>query len=104
MKSLVEHIVEQEELEERLIRAGAIAAYGAKARNEGDASVRAFKQGQQALRTGGADVGLEERVKRIEQSLSHLFDGLIAQRQQIGAGVAVDVAGHMLAAKARKQR
>jgi hypothetical protein len=104
MKSLVEHIAEQEELEERLIRAGAIAAYGAKARNEGDASVRAFKQGQQALRTGGADVGLEERVKRIEQSIDNLLDGLIAQRQQIGAGVAVDVVGHSLAAKAQKQR
>ena len=104
MKSLVEHMAEQEHLEERLIRTGAIASYGAKARSEGDASVRAFKQGQQALRTGGADVGLEERVKRIEQSLDHLFDGLIAQRQQIGAGVAVDVVGHSLAAKNRKKR
>jgi len=104
MKSLVEHIAEQEELEERLLRTGAIAAHGAKARKEGDASFRAFKQGQQALRTGGADVSLEERVKRIEQSLSHLFDGLIAQRQQIGSGVAVDVAGHGLAVKAQKQR
>ena len=104
MKSLVEHMVEQEELEERLLRTGAIAAYAARSRKEGDASVRAFKQAQQALRTGEADIRLEDRVKRIEQSLNHLFDGLIAQRQQIGAGVAVDVAGHMLAVKARKKR
>lgn len=104
MKSLVEHMVEQEELEERLLRTGAIAAYGAKARKEGDDSVRAFKQGQQALHRGGADVGLEERVKRIEQSLDHLFDGLVAQRQQIGAGVAVDVVGHGLSIAASKKR
>lgn len=104
MKSLVEHMAEQNDLEERLLRTGAIAAYGAKARNEGDASVRAFKQGQQALRTGGADVGLEERVKRIERSLEHLFDGLIAQRQQIGSGVAVDVVGHGLSIAASKKR
>jgi len=104
MKSLVEHMVEQEDLEERLLRTGAIATYGARSRKEGDASVRAFRQGQQALRKGGPDVALEDRVKRIEQSLDHLFDGLIAQRQQIGAGVAVDVVGHGLAAKSAKRR
>lgn len=104
MKSFVEHMIEQEELEERLLRTGAIAAFGARARKDGDDSVRAFKQGQQALRTGGADVGLEDRVKRVEQSLDHLLHGLIAQRQQIGAGVAVDVVGHGLAARASKKR
>ena len=104
MKSLVEHMAEQEELEERLLRTGALATYGARARKEGDASVRAFKQGQQALRKGGPEVSIEDRVKRIEQSLDLLFDGLIAQRQQIGAGVAVDVVGHGLAAKSAKRR
>ena len=104
MKSLLEHMAEQEDLEERLLRTGAIATYGARSRKEGDASVRAFKQGQQALRKGGPDVALDDRVKRIEQSLDHLFDGLIAQRQQIGAGVAVDVVGHGLAAKSAKRR
>ena len=104
MKSLVEHMVEQEDLEERLLRTGAIATYGARSRKEGEDSVRAFKQGQQALRKGGPDVALEDRIKRIEQSLDHLFDGLIAQRQQIGAGVAVDVVGHSLATKKHKRR
>ena len=102
--SFSEHITEQEDLEERLIRTGAIATYGARSRKEGDASVRAFKQGQQVLRKGSVDMNVEDRLKRIEQSLDHLLDGLIAQREQIGAGVAVDVAGHGLAAKARKKR
>ena len=104
MKSLVEHMAEQEDLEERLLRTGALATYAARSRKEGDDSVRAFKQGQQALRKGGPDVALEDRVKRLEQSLDHLFDGLIAQRQQIGAGVAVDVVGHGLAAKKHNRR
>ena len=104
MKSLVEHIAEKKELKERLLRTSAISAYGAKARKEGEDSVRSFKQGQQTLRKGGPDVDLEDRLKRIEQSLSYLFDGLIAQRKQIGAGVAVDVVGHGLAAKAQKLR
>ena len=102
MKSLLEHIAEQEDLEERLLRTGALATYAARSRKEGDDFVRAFKQGKQALNKGGANMTTEDRVKRIEQSLDHLFDGLIAQRQQIGAGVAVDVVGHGLAAK--KQR
>ena len=104
MKSFVERLAEQEELEERLLRTGAIATYGARSRKEGEDSVRSFKQGQQALRKGGPDVDLEDRLKRIEQSLDHLFEGLIAQRQQIGAGVAVDVAGHGLAAKSANGR
>ena len=104
MKSLIEHMAEREDLEERFFRTGAIASYGARARKEGEDSVRAFNQGKQALRKGGPDVSIEERVKRIEQSLNHLFDGLIAQRQQIGAGVAVDVAGHNLAAKRRTKK
>jgi hypothetical protein len=94
-------MAEKHELEERLLRTGAIATYGVKSKKEGDDSVRAFRQGQQALRKGGPDVSIEDRVKRIEQSMDHLLDGLIAQRQQIGAGVAVDVIGHSLAAKAR---
>ena len=104
MKSLVDHMTEQEDLEERLLRTGAIATYGARSRKEGEDSVRAFKQGQQALRKGGPDVDLEDRIKRIEQSLDHLFNGLIAQRQQIGAGVAVDVVGHSLSAKQKTRR
>ena len=104
MKSFIEHIDEQEELDERLLRTGAIVTYGARSRKEGEDAVRAFKQGQQALQKGGADVNVEDHLKRIEQSLYHLFDGLIAQRQQIGAGVVVDVAGHTLAVKARKKR
>ena len=54
MKSLVDHMTEQEDLEERLLRTGAIATYGARSRKEGEDSVRAFKQGQQALRKGSS--------------------------------------------------
>ena len=104
MMTLSEHLATQEDLEERVLRTGAIVAYGSKSRREGEDAVRAFKQGQQALQKGGTEVDVEDHLKRIEQSLYHLFDGLIAQRQQIGAGVAVDVVGHGLAAKTAKRR
>lgn len=89
----------QIELDERFVRADAIAAFRMKSRREGDAAVQSYRLGQQALRKGGSDVDIEGRIKRIEQALDHLLDGLIKQRQQIGSGVAVDVAGHTLAAK-----
>ncbi|EDZ44583.1 hypothetical protein RB2083_4098 [Rhodobacteraceae bacterium HTCC2083] len=56
------------------------------------------------MRKGGNDVDIEGRIKRIEQALDHLLDGLVKQREQIGSGVAVDVAGHTLTAKARGRR
>lgn len=99
MKSFDEFCSDDDMLEEGIMRSGAITAYGARSKKHGDEAVRAFRQGQQALSKGGHDLDIEDRLKRIEQSLDHLFDGLIAQRQQIGAGVAVDVVGHGLAAK-----
>ena len=86
------------------MRAGAVAAYGMKSRREGNSAVQSYRRGQQALRKGGSDVDIEGRIKRIEQALDHLLDGLVKQRKQIGSGVAVDVAGHTLTAKARGRR
>jgi len=102
MKSFQEHISSYKNLEERVLRTGAIVAYGSKSRREGDEAVRAYKHGQQALQKGGPEVDLEGRVKRIEQSLDHMFEGLIKQRAQIGSGVAVDVVGHSLSNKRTK--
>jgi hypothetical protein len=104
MMSFIEHAKEQEQLEEGVIRTGAIMSYGTQSRKYGDEAVTAFKSGQETLRRGSRGLTAEERLERIESAMDALFDGLIKQRQQIGAGVAVDVAGHMLAAKARKQR
>jgi hypothetical protein len=94
----------QVELGERVVRTGAVAAYGMKSRREGNAAVQSYRRGQQALRKGGSDVDIEGRIKRIEQALDHLLDGLVKQREQIGSGAAVDVAGHTLTAKARGRR
>ena len=61
------------------MRASAVAAYGMKSCREGDAAVQSYRRGQQVLRKGGSDVGIEDQVKRIEQALDHLLVGLIAQ-------------------------
>lgn len=95
---------ERDQVDEGLIRSGAVAAYAAKSRKDGDDAVRAYKRGQDALRRGAGAVPLEDRLQRLEGALDALFDGLIAQRKQIGDGVAVDVAGHMMTAKRGKSR
>jgi len=94
----------QVELDERVVRNGAVAAYGMNARREGDAAVQSYRRAQQHLRHGGKDVSSEQRLIRIEDALDALLDGLVKQRAQIGSGVAVDVAGHTLAARARSRR
>ena len=94
----------QMELDERVMRTGAVAAFGVKSRREGDAAVQAYKITKQRLRDGGRDVSVEQRLARIENALDALLDGLVKQRAQIGSGVAVDVAGHTLAAKTRSRR
>jgi hypothetical protein len=88
------------ELEEGVLRNGAIAAYGSKSRKHGNETVRSFKKAQQALLRGGTIVGMEKSLARIEEALYQLLDGLIDQREQIGAGVALDVVGHTLNSKA----
>lgn len=104
MKSFEEFLTEQEQLEEGIIRTSAISSYAAQSRKYGDEAVRAFQRGQEMMRRGSSGQTAEERLERVESALNAMFDGLIKQRQQIGAGVAVDVAGHMLAVKARKKR
>lgn len=94
----------QIELDERFVRADAIAAFRMKSRREGDAAVQSYRLGQQALRKGGSDVSVEQRLARIEGALDALLDGLVNQRQKIGSGVAVDVAGHGLTARSAKRR
>ena len=42
--------------------------HGSQSRKYGDEAVRAFKQGQQALRKGSVDMNIEDRLKRIEQT------------------------------------
>lgn len=105
MKSFEEFLADEEQqLEEGVIRTGAIVSYGAQSRKHGEEAVRAFRSGQEMLRRGSREQTAEERLERIEKALDALFDGLIKQRQQIGAGVAVDVTGHSLSARARTKR
>lgn len=88
-------------LTEGLIRTSAIGAYAAVSKRHGATAVQAYREAQRQLRAQRSDATTDERLTQIAAALRSLLDGLIAQRQQIGAGVAVDVVGHSLAVKAR---
>lgn len=104
MKSFEEFRTADNMLNEGIIRSGAITSYGVQSRKHADEAVRAFRSGQEALRQGSHEQTVEKRLGGIEKSLDALFDGLIKMRLQIGAGVAVNIAGHTLATKAKKTR
>ena len=55
MKSFEEFLNEEEQLDEGIIRTGAIMSYGSQSRRYGDEAARAFRSGQQELRKAMSD-------------------------------------------------
>ena len=104
MKSFGEYLAEeQESLEEGVVRATAITAFAAKARGQGTDAVKSYKRGLEHLSAPTKGMSTEQRLDRLDAALTELLDGLISTRNQIGSGVAVDTAGHLLTAKALDQ-
>lgn len=103
MKSFGEYLAEQESLEEGVVRATAITAFAAKARGHGKKAEQSFKRGLQGLQVPTKDMSTEQRLDRLDGALTAILDGLISARHQIGSGVAVDAAGHLLTARAMDQ-
>ena len=65
MKSFEEFLNEEEQLDEGIIRTGAIMSYGSQSRKAGDDAVRAFRSGQETLRRGSHEQSVEEQLERI---------------------------------------
>ena len=103
MKSFVEYLAEQEALEEGVVRATAITAFAARSRNHGRKAEQSFKRGLQGLIAPTRGMSPAQRLDRLDDTLTAILDGLISTRHQIGSGVAVDTAGHLLTAKALDQ-
>ena len=119
LKTVIKHQKEQEtltatqvddasegELESAVVQEGfartaSIGMMAARSKQSGDKSAQMFAKAGQAV-SGPAGRSLEERIEGIEQSLQSLSRGLIEQRSQIGALVALNAAGHLLAIRGRK--
>jgi len=91
---------EAEELEEGIVRTGALVAFSGKSKTHGDKAEKHFRDAMTALNTAPAKGDpVQQRLIRLEKAIFALSAGLIEQRKQIGAGIAVDLTGHLLTNK-----
>ena len=91
---------EAEELEEGVVRSGALIAFSGKSKTHGDKAEKHFRDAITALNTAPSKGdAVEQRLLRIEKAIFALSAGLIEQRKQIGAGIAVNLTGHLLTNK-----
>ena len=85
MKGFKNFIMEQEQLEEAMIKKGAVAAYALQGRKHGNNSVRSYNKAKQTLRAVKDMNSTNQKVDVFSKALIDLLDGLISQRKQIGS-------------------
>ena len=85
MKSFKTFMMEQEQLEEAIVKKGAVAAYALQGRKHGNNSVRSYNKAKQALRAVKDMNSTNQKVDVFSKALIDLLDGLISQRKQIGS-------------------
>ena len=83
MKGFKNFIMEQEQLEETMIKKGAVAAYALQGRKHGNNSVRSYNKAKQTLRAVKDMNSTNQKVDVFSKALIDLLDGLISQRKQI---------------------
>ena len=84
MRSFRAHI-ETEQLDERIIRKGAVTAYASRGKRQGDDAVKRYQNAKRLLTTNIGSKSTEEKVDIILAALVQISDGLISNRQQIGS-------------------
>ena len=85
MRSFKTFMIEQEQLEEAIVKKGAVAAYALQGRKHGNNAVRSYNRAKQALRAAANAKSTDQKVDALVLALIDLLDGLVAQRRQIGS-------------------
>lgn len=85
MKSFKAFMIEQQQLEEAIVKKGAVAAYALQGRKHGNNAVRSYNKAKQALRLLVKAKSTDHKVDALTRALIDLLDGLVATRQQIGS-------------------
>lgn len=85
MKSFKAFIIEQQQLEEAIVKKSAVAAYALQGRKHGNNAVRSYNRAKQTLRALVNAKSTDHKVDAISRAIIDLLDGLVAQRQQIGS-------------------
>ena len=85
MKGFKAFIVEQQCIEERFVRKGAVAAFALQGRNHGNKAVRSYNKAKQTLKSVTNAESTDTKVNALTRAFIDLLDGLVSQRQQVGS-------------------
>jgi len=85
MKSFKAFMIEQQQLEEAIVKKGAVAAYALQGRKHGNNAVRSYNRAKQTLRAFANAKSTDQKIDALSRAIIDLLDGLVAQRQQIGS-------------------
>ena len=92
MKSFKAFMIEQQQLEEAIVKKSAVAAYALQGRKHGNNAVRNYNRSKQTLRALVNAKSTDQKIDALSRALIDLLDGLVATRQQIGS-VSAQVTG-----------
>jgi hypothetical protein len=85
MKGFKAFLAERQELDEGIVKKGAVAAYALQGRNHCNNAVRSYNKAKQTLRAISNAKSTDAKVDPLTRAFIDLLDGLVAQRQQIGS-------------------
>ena len=85
MKSLKNFMAEQQDLDEAVVKKGAVAAYALQGRKNGNNAVQSYNKAKQALRAATNANSTDIKIDALTKALIDLLDGLISQRHQVGS-------------------
>ena len=85
MKSFKAFMVEKQQLEEAIIKKGAVAAYALQGRKHGNNSVKSYNRAKRTLKAAVNTNDTDKKTEAILHAIMDLLDGLIATRKQLGS-------------------
>ena len=85
MKIYKAFVIEQQHLEEAIVKKGAVAAYALKGRRHGNNAVSSYIYAKQELILLAKSTSNDHKIDALCRALTDLLDGLVATRQQIGS-------------------
>ena len=85
MKSFKAFMVEQQQLEEAVIKKGAVAAYALQGRKHGNNAVRSYNKAKRMLQSAVNAKSTDQKTEVMLFAILDLLDGLIATRRQLGS-------------------
>jgi len=96
MISFKEFLLEQDYLEERLVRKGAVATYAAQGKRHGDKAVQHYRDAKKAFIGYSTKETTDEKLEALVKAIIAMNDGFIATRSQIGSVSAQITASSLL--------